>query len=185
MVPIILAGAAVARLVTPILAKKLIRDGIGKAASKSIKISPDKPITNMNQLPKDLYKPTKPSTLSKNTGKRTQAQHKELMERTRKNREGIKKLATPKPKVSSVPIKIPKGVQQQAKMKQKIASESAQKLKGAEQIQGVTKQTPSNKKGMLLPRKGETVKRYKGGKIVKKSKGGFMGKGAGCALKGY
>ena len=183
MVPILLAGAAVARLVIPILAKKLIRDGVGKVAPKSIKISPDKPITNMNQLPKHLHKKTKPPEVI-NTGKRSVKQAKELLDRTKKNRLQIE-AAKLKPKVGSVPKKISRGVEEQARIDTNIASQSAQKLKGAEQIQGPIRLTPKNQKGMRLPNKGETVQRSKGGRISSKAKGGFMGKGIGCALRGY
>ena len=161
MVPIILAGMAVARLVTPIIAKKLIRDGLGKAATKSVKISPNKPITNMNQLPKHMQQTAKPSTV-KNTGKRTMKEVKALKERTQRNRQQVKQPA-PKSEVMSVPQKIRRGVEAQAKLEQKISSQSAQKLRGAEQVRGASRTTPKDQKGMRFPAKGEIVRRRKGG----------------------
>ena len=163
MVPIIFAGMRVASLVTPIIAKKLIRDGLGKAAPKTAQVSSSKPITSMNQLPNNLIKPPKPSTPSVNTGKRTVSQSKELMARTKKNRnqvaEAKNKARSPK---SSVATKKPLSAYQEMS----IAGESASKIRGAEQARGSLSKVPSGQKGMRLPSKGETVKRKAGGKIM-------------------
>ena len=40
MVPLIIAGMAAARLVTPIIAKKLLREGLAKAAPKAARLVP-------------------------------------------------------------------------------------------------------------------------------------------------
>lgn len=181
MIPLILAGAqaiaggTVARLVSPIIAKKLIREGLGRAASSSTKVSPAKPITNMNQLPANMQKTAKPSPV-KNTGKRTGKQAKELMERTKKNRQQIKEAKSERKVKTSAPTRINRGVEHQLKVDKIIRNQSGNKLSGALQARGAIKTTPKNQKGMSLPSKGQTVKRRKGG---------FMGKGAGCARRGY
>ena len=166
MVPIILAGMAVARLVAPVIAKKLIREGLAKAAPKAAKVSPSKPITSMNQLPNNLIKPSTSSKpllkTEKRPGARTAKEGKALRERTKKNRQQIKESA-PKPKAISAPKKIRRGVLEQAKIDKEIAFQSAQKLRGAEQARGSVKTVSKSQKGMSLPGKGETVKRRKGG----------------------
>ena len=167
MIPIVIAGMAVARLVAPVIAKKLIREGIAKPAAKAAKVSPSKPITSMNQLPNNLIKPPKPSTPSVNTGKRTVSQSKELMARTKKNRnqvaEAKNKARSPN---SSVATNKPMSVVDRAKQEMSIAGESASKIRGAEQARGSLSKVPSGQKGMRLPSKGETVKRKAGGKIM-------------------
>ena len=166
MVPIILAGMAVARLVAPVIAKKLIREGLAKAAPKAAKVSPSKPITSMNQLPNNLIKPSTSSKpllkTEKRPGARTAKEGKALRERTKKNKQQIKESA-PKPKAISAPKKIRRGVLEQAKIDKEIAFQSAQKLRGAEQARGSVKTVSKSQKGMSLPGKGETVKRRKGG----------------------
>ena len=172
MVPIIFAGMRVASLVTPIIAKKLIRDGLGKAAPKTAQVSSSKPITSMNQLPNNLIKPSTSSKpllkAEKRLGARTAKEGKALRERTKKNRQQIKESA-PKPKEISAPKKIRRGVEAQAKIDKEIAFQSARKLREAEQVRGPINKVPSSQKGMRLPGKGETVKRRKGG-IAKKTR---------------
>jgi|TARA_R110000823_G_C15805363_1_gene487645 hypothetical protein len=172
MVPIIFAGMRVASLVTPIIAKKLIRDGLGKAAPKTAQVSSSKPITSMNQLPNNLIKPSTSSKpllkTEKRPGARTAKEGKALRERTKKNRQQIKESA-PKPKEISAPKKIRRGVEAQAKIDKEIAFQSARKLREAEQVRGPINKVPSSQKGMRLPGKGETVKRRKGG-IAKKTR---------------
>ena len=167
MIPIVIAGMVVARLVAPIIAKKLMRNGLAKLAPTGAKVSTSKPITSMNQLPNNLIKPPKPSTPSVNTGKRTVSQSKELMARTKKNRnqvaEAKNKARSPK---SSVATKKPMSVVDRAKQEMSIAGESASKIRGAEQARGSLSKVPSGQKGMRLPSKGETVKRKAGGKIM-------------------
>ena len=166
MVPIIFAGMRVASLVTPIIAKKLIRDGLGKAAPKTAQVSSSKPITSMNQLPNNLIKPSTSSKpllkTEKRPGARTAKEGKALRERTKKNKQQIKESA-PKPKAISAPKKIRRGVLEQAKIDKEIAFQSAQKLRGAEQARGSVKTVSKSQKGISLPGKGETVKRRKGG----------------------
>ena len=163
MIPIVIAGMAVARLVAPVIAKKLIREGLAKPAAKAAKVSPSKPITSMNQLPNNLIKPPKPSTPSVNTGKRTVSQSKELMARTKKNRNQVAKAKNKaRSPNTSVATKKPLSAYQEMR----IAGESASKIRGAEQARGSLSKVPSGQKGMRLPSKGETVKRKAGGKIM-------------------
>mgnify|MGYP003624573663 FL=1 len=172
MVPIIFAGMRVASLVVPVIAKKLIREGLAKPAAKAAKVSPSKPITSMNQLPNNLIKPSTSSKpllkTEKRPGARTAKEGKALRERTKKNRQQIKESA-PKPKEISAPKKIRRGVEAQAKIDKEIAFQSARKLREAEQVRGPINKVPSSQKGMRLPGKGETVKRRKGG-IAKKTR---------------
>ena len=167
MIPIVIAGMAVARLVAPVIAKKLIREGLAKPAAKAAKVRPSKPITSMNELPKFLMKPLRPKPTVK-TKKGTPradaaAERKALMARTQKNRNQIanakNKARSPK---SSVATKKPLSAYQEMR----IAGESASKIRGAEQARGSLSKVPSGQKGMRLPSKGETVKRKAGGKIM-------------------
>jgi len=166
MIPIVIAGMA-ARLVAPVIAKKLIKEGLAKLAPKTAKVSTSKPITSMNQLPNNLIKPPKPSTPSVNTGKRTVSQSKELMARTKKNRNQVAKAKNKaRSPNSSVATNKPMSVVDRAKQEMSIAGESASKIRGAEQARGSLSKVPSGQKGMRLPSKGETVKRKAGGKIM-------------------
>ena len=171
MIPIVIAGMAVARLVAPVIAKKLIREGLAKPAAKAAKVSPSKPITSMNELPKFLMKPLRPKPTVK-TKKGTPradaaAERKALMARTQKNRNQIanakNKARSPN---SSVATNKPMSVVDRAKQEMSIAGESASKIRGAEQARGSLSKVPSGQKGMRLPSKGETVKRKAGGKIM-------------------
>ena len=174
MVPLILAGAAVARMVAPVIAKSLIRRGLAREAPKSFtKNISQKPITNMNQLPKHMQpKTTTPSSIR--PGARTAKERKALRERTKKNRQQIKE-AAPKSKPGSVPIKIRRGVLEQLKIDKEIAFQAAQKLRGAEQARGSVKIVPKSQKGMSLPGKGETVKRSRGGPVNARSRAAIRG----------
>jgi hypothetical protein len=165
MVPIILAGAAAARMAATPIARMLIRQGAAREASRTAaKKIIEKPITHVSQLPKNLQPKTKtPSSVGSRPGARTAKEGKALKERTQKNRQQIKETA-PKSKASpSVPKRIRRGAEEQAKIEQQIAYQSAQKLRGAEQARGAVKTVPKSQKGMRLPAKGETVKRRKGG----------------------
>ena len=173
MIPIVIAGMAIARLVTPVIAKKLIREGLAKAAPPAAKVSSAKPITNMNELPKVLTKPLRPKPDVKTPkGESRGASKTALMKRTRKNRKQIAEAASKRkaefqkttPQRSKIVTeKIPSEY-----VLRRIGSESGKKLSGAKQIQGATPKTPSSQQGMRLPRKGETVKRQGGG-LIKKS----------------
>ena len=167
MVPIILAGAAAARMAATPIARMLIRQKNAREAPKSFTVSPSqKPITNVDQLPKHMQPKTTPSSSKgsvRGGGARTAKEGKALKERTKKNRQQIKEVASKSKTGSSAPQKTRRGVEAQAKIEQQIASQSAQKLRGAEQARGVVKTVPKSQKGMRLPAKGETVKRRKVG----------------------
>ena len=175
MIPIVMAGMAAARLVVPVIAKKLIREGLAKAAPPAAKVSSAKPITNMNELPKFLTKPLRPKPDVKTPkGESRGASKTALMERTRKNRKQIAEAASKRkaefkkttPQRSKIVTeKIPSEY-----VLRRIGSESGKKLSGAKQIQGATPKTPSSQQGMRLPGKGESVKRQGGG-LIKKSTG--------------
>jgi|TARA_R110000744_G_C19068920_1_gene529898 hypothetical protein len=173
MVPLIIAGMAAARLVTPIIAKKLLREGLAKAAPKAAKVSSSNPITSMNQLPKNLIKPATPSKPPVTTGRNSVVKRKELMARTKKNREQIKNAKEEaRSPSSSVVQKKPMSVLEKAKQEMKISDDFARKLRGAEQVRGPLNKVPLGKKGMQIPGKGETVKRKAGGKVVKTNMSG-------------
>ena len=173
MVPLILAGAAATRLVATPIARLLIRRNLAKETSKSAKNIIETPITHMNQLPKNLQQAVKSSVSERSpaisTGKRTTKEATSLMERTRKNRQQIQEAAKGLERKPSIPLKIRRNVEAQAKIDEKIASQSAQRLKGAQQQQGSLSKASSGQKRMRLPRKGETVNRRKGG-IARKTR---------------
>ena len=157
MVPIILAGAAAARMAATPIARMLIRQKNAREAPKSFTVSPSQ---------KHMQPKTTPSSSKgyvRGGGARTAKEGKALKERTKKNRQQIKEVASKSKTGSSAPQKTRRGVEAQAKIEQQIASQSAQKLRGAEQARGVVKTVPKSQKGMRLPAKGETVKRRKGG----------------------
>lgn len=170
MVPLILAGAgAAARLVATPIARLLLRKNLAKEVSKSSKNIIETPITRMNQLPKSIRQAANPPSPAITTGKRTTKEATSLMERTRKNRQQIQEAAKGLERKPSVPLKIRRNVEAQAKIDEKIASQSAQRLKGAQQQQGSLSKASSGQKRMRLPRKGETVNRRKGG-IARKTR---------------
>ena len=76
------------------------------------------------------------------------------------------------PQRTKLPVERKISVEKQAKELYGIASESAKKLKDATQMQGKVSKVPAGQKGMRLPGKGETVKRQKGGKVIKKNMSG-------------
>ena len=182
MVPLILAGATLARMVATPIARKLIREGVAKEASKTAaKKIIEKPITNINQLPKNLRPPTttpssKGSPVRSRPGARTQKQNKELRDRTQKAKDQAREAAPKsKTKTSSVPIKIRRGVLEQLKIDRELAFQAAQKLRGAEQARGSVRIVPRNQKGMSLPGKGGTVKRSRGGPVNARSRAAIRG----------
>jgi len=104
-------------------------------------------------------------------GRRTAQERKAFKERTEETRRKIKEAdaafkaakraerspaSVPKKKTDpKTPEEISAVIKGRRKMRQKI--------EGAEQIQGPKRKTPRGQKGMLLPGKGETVLRSKGG----------------------
>ena len=98
-------------------------------------------------------------------GRRTAQERKELMERTKENRrkikeadEAAKRSSTTVPKKKASPT-----TQEEISAVRKGRREMSRKIEGAKQIQGPKRKTPAGQKGMLLPGKGETVLRSKGG----------------------
>mgnify|MGYP003653362611 FL=1 len=86
-IPVVLAGQKIAQHVAMPLARMLIRNGTAREASKTAaKKVIEKPITNMNQLPKNLQPPKTTASPRKGSvrggGARTRQQRKELRERT-------------------------------------------------------------------------------------------------------
>ena len=177
MVPVILAGAQIARMVATPIARMLIRQGAAREASRTAaKKIIEKPITHVSQLPKNLQPKTKtPSSVGSRPGARTAKEGKALKERTQKNRQQIKE-AAPKSKASpSVPKRIRRGAEAQAKIDKEIAFQAARKLREAEQARGSVGIVPRSQKGMSLPGKGGTVKRSRGGPVNARSRAAVRG----------
>ena len=76
------------------------------------------------------------------------------------------------PQRTKLPAERKVSIDKQSKELSGIAGESAKKLKDATQMQGKVTKVPAGQKGMRLPAKGETVKRKKGGKVVKNNTSG-------------
>ena len=76
------------------------------------------------------------------------------------------------PQKTSVPVQRKVSAGRQDYELSQIAGESAKKLKDATQMQGKVTKVPAGQKGMRLPAKGETVKRKKGGKVIKDNMSG-------------
>jgi|TARA_R100000455_G_scaffold19864_1_gene9858 hypothetical protein len=118
--------------------------------------------------------------LSQPKVKKSDAPKTTLQQRTKKTREQVaaakqKRKAEFKkqnPQRTKLPVERKISVEKQAKELSGIASESAKKLKDATQMQGKVSKVPAGQKGMRLPGKGETVKRQKGGKVIKKNMSG-------------
>jgi ATPase subunit of ABC transporter with duplicated ATPase domains len=108
-------------------------------------------------------------------GGRTAKERKELMERTKENRRKIKEADAAAKRAKRSSTSVPKK-KTAPKTQEEISAiikghrKMGQKIRGAEQIQGPKRKTPAGQKGRLLPRKGETVLRSKGGSVRGKSK---------------
>ena len=76
------------------------------------------------------------------------------------------------PQRTKLPAERKVSADKQAKELSGIARESAKKIKDATQMQGKVTKVPAGQKGMRLPAKGETVKRKKGGKVIKDNMSG-------------
>jgi len=105
---------------------------------------------------------------SKRPGSRTAQERKELMERTKENRRKIKEADEAARRAKRSPASVPKKktapkTQEEVSAVIKGRRKMRQKIEGAKQIQGPKRKTPAGQKGMLLPRKGETILRSKGG----------------------
>ena len=179
MVPIILAGAAAARMAATPIARMLIRQKNAREAPKSFTVSPSqKPITNVDQLPNHMQPKTTPSSSKgsvRGGGARTAKEGKALKERTKKNRQQIKEVASKSKTGSSAPQKTRRGVEAQAKIDKEIAFQAARKLREAEQPRGSVGIVPRSQKGMSLPGKGGTVKRTRGGPVNARSRAAVRG----------
>ena len=101
-------------------------------------------------------------------GGRTAQERKELMERTKENRRKIKEADEAARRAKRSPASVPKKkasptTQEEISAVRQGRRETSRKIEGAKQIQGPKRKTPAGQKGMLLPRKGETILRSKGG----------------------
>ena len=199
-----MAGAGAARFLGPKIAQFLSSKGLGKVVDAS-QVTSKVPINTIKQLPRVVQQnltktrtqnitqqakdaaaaATKAKNIKAGAAKRkgiappkkTQTELEDpstLIGRTRKTRRQVKEAQKPKRTKSSVSVKKPLSLDDTMK----IYRESEKKLAGAKQARGATPTTSSSQKGMRLPRKGETVKRKKGGRIGKP-------KGVGVAKRGY
>ena len=101
-------------------------------------------------------------------GRRTAEERKAFQERTKETRRKIKEADEAARRAKRSPASVPKKktapkTQEEISAVRKGRREMSRKIEGAKQIQGPKRKTPAGQKGMLLPRKGETILRSKGG----------------------
>lgn len=190
-------------MVTPALAKLLIKKGIGKQVSKGT----GQPISKVGDLPpaaqkmfkspkavadqklsiksageiakKRLVSARKAATTRAAKPKTPRVKSEDpttLKGRTNKaRRQAAEAAPKSKSKTSSVPTKTRRGVLEQLKIDRELAFQAAQKLRGAEQARGSVRIVPRSQKGMSLPGKGGTVKRSRGGPVNARSRAAIRG----------
>ena len=174
-IPVVLAGQKIAQHVAMPLARMLIRNGTAREASKTAaKKVIEKPITNMNQLPKNLQPPKTTASPRKGSvrggGARTRQQRKELRERTETAKKQAREATAARVKKYNN-----KATRSQSVVKKPLTQKASKsideamggKVSAAKQARGAIKTTPRNQKGMMMPRKSETVKRAGGGDITR------------------
>jgi hypothetical protein len=108
-------------------------------------------------------------------GRRTAQERKAFKERTKETRRKIREADEAAKAAERSPTSVPKKrapptTQEEISAVRKGRQEMSRKIGGAKQIRGPKRKTPSGQKGMLLPGKGETILRSKGG-YASKNKG--------------
>ena len=137
---------------------------IGQKATEFKKVE-DARINKIQNQPK-VKKPNAPTTTLQ---QRTQKTREQVAAAKQKRKVEFK---SKNPQRTKLPAERKVSPDRQNYELSQIGRQSSLKLKSAGQAKGTTPKTPAGQQGMRLPAKGETVKRKKGGKVIKNNTSG-------------
>ena len=197
LIPIIILGLG-ARLVAPHIANQLIKTGMAKAATESIKKGAKNVYQSLESLPKwvaeqlksrnvqaAVDKTAKPLTKNQKAGATNRATNQRKWAEVRR-KEAARKLAAQKKKEAEEAAKLreswtektgtgPKLTAAQKKVRRQKRKEEREKLQTHEQVtEPVTSAKTANKRSRF-GRRGESTQRKKGGKVFNKGGKVFNG----------